>query len=63
MGALPLDVDLDLLADVVDESLPWFEAWAALLALMLGLVVLAAARDYVRRRNDPVARIMRRRRS
>lgn len=60
--ALPLDIDLDLLADLVDESLPWFEAWAALLSLTLGVAILAVAREAMRLRNDPVARIMRRRR-
>ena len=60
---MPLDIDLDLLADLVNESLPWFEAWAAILSLTLGLVILAAAREAARLRNDPVARIMRRRRS
>lgn len=63
MGALPLDIDLDLIADLVDESLPWFEAWAAILALTLGFMVLVAARDFARRRNDPVARMLRRRRA
>lgn len=61
-GALPLDIDLDHVAALIDESLPWFQAWLAVLALMLGLVVLSAARDFARRRNDPVARMLRRRR-
>jgi hypothetical protein len=62
MPALPLDIDLDLLADIVDESLPWLQAWIAILALTLAFVVLVATYELVRRRNDPVARMLRRRR-
>lgn len=58
-----LDIDLDLLAGIVEESWPWFEAWCAMLALLLGFTVLVAARDFARRRNDPVARMLRRRRA
>lgn len=60
---LSLDIDLDLVADLVEESWPWFEAWCALLALLLGATVLAAARQFQRQRNDPVARLIRRRRA
>lgn len=63
MGALPLDIDLDQLVGVIEESWPWFQAWCGLLALMLGISVLAVCRQWQRRRSDPVARLMRRRRA
>lgn len=62
MGPVSLDIDLDLLADIVDESLPWLEAWTLILALSVGFTVLAIARELHRQHQNPVARMLRRRR-
>lgn len=58
---LSLDIDLDALADIVDDSTPWLEAWAALLAIAVSLAVLSAARQFIRERHNPVRQLMRRR--
>lgn len=39
--ALALDLELDAGGGVIAESLPWLQAWAFLLALALGAVVVA----------------------
>lgn len=60
MPALGLDIDLDPLADLVEASSPWLEGWIMLLALVLGVAVLLAARDLVRSLRSPVRRLLRR---
>lgn len=57
---MPLAIDLDLLDAIVEESMPWLQAWAMLLSLLIAAFVLRAARDFMRRRRSPVARFIRR---
>lgn len=52
-------LDLDLIADLIDESLPWFHAWLVLLALLLSAVVLAEIMARLKR--SPLDRLLRRR--
>lgn len=59
---LSLDIDFDALADMVDDSLPWVEAWLAILSLVLAATVVIAASNWMRARRSPVARLVRRRR-
>lgn len=56
MNLFPLDPDL--LADLLDETLPWFQAWAMTLALLLGSAVVAWLA--AQRRRFPVERLLRR---
>ncbi|WP_439392371.1 hypothetical protein ACRQ5Q_22510 [Bradyrhizobium sp. PMVTL-01] len=55
-----LDIDIDLIGAIIDDSWPWFEAWLLTLALVLGIAVLLTARDIVRAWRSPVRRMMRR---
>lgn len=57
---LPLDIDLDLVANFVDESLPWLQAWAGLILATFLVVVATSIRNWLRVRRSPVARLMRR---
>lgn len=52
--ALGLDIDFDLLADFVDESTPWLEAWVALLIAILLCAVVALTISAVRQHWSPV---------
>lgn len=54
------DIDLDLLAELIDESLPWFEAWAVTLALLLGAIGTAEIVARLRRRS-PLDKLLQRR--
>lgn len=56
MNLFPLD--LDLLADLLDESLPWFQAWTMAVALLLGAAVVAWLGAQCKR--SPVERLLRR---
>lgn len=57
---LSLDIDLDLVAELVDESLPWFQAWSALILAIFVLIVLTSFRNWLRVRRSPLRRLMRR---
>lgn len=57
---LPLDIDLDLIAELVEESLPWAQAWAAVIVATFLLILAGSARNWLRIRRSPVARLMRR---
>lgn len=49
----------DLLAELIEESLPWFYAWAVLLGLILGGVVVNQIVAYAQR--SPLDKLLRRR--
>lgn len=56
---MPFSIDIDLLDAIIEESMPWLQAWFMLLSLLIGVIVLRAASDFIRRRRSPVARYLR----
>lgn len=55
-----LALDLDGLYDLVEDSTPWLEAWAVLLALFIAALLAHAVRQRVRAARSPVAKLKRR---
>ncbi len=57
---LPLDIDLDLVTALVEESLPWLQAWCALVAAIAFVICAASVRNWLRARRSPLRRLTRR---
>lgn len=57
---LALAIDLDGLADLIEDSTPWLECWAVLLAIAIIIAVAHRIRRAIRRSQDPVVNVKRR---
>lgn len=55
MLALDLGIDLDALGGIIDDSMPWLEAWLAVLAIILVASVAILIITAIRQRRSPVS--------